>query len=521
LGGKVIKEAGDGQTNSDAKTQYTSKFLKYSECTAIGSTSYTGHELNDPLNRGVNLLLPKEATKLSNMVEFGITKAGQDKFNFESRLEILTKICSVINYVFYVAPHGDLMVEFPFYDFIVSDFGDFSKVFSFKKHIVSSSTVTEKPDITTCYIVTGGLRERLPTDVGVPRTVEKQATVIVASPKLFARYGGKTETKSFPFSIEPGDLAAYGMLLLQDALGNAGSHTVKSVFRPFLLPNRPILNGIDNKMGLTKSVENTWTVFDMCTTTYDLGYVRTKRYISMDGDGNYSPRQIEIWRFLTGGAVMGVSYRLHFGLMSSTESEVLKVEDISGNNVSGIRIIINGKPVNPQISNASPSKIGDNDPPLTGPIDPAGYITGMTNRTLMPEALTVLHNIVTQARVAVNVTSASRTLEENHAAHHYNKKSAGYDDSLHLTGRAFDINSVSDGKNVYTDAEILRIQAAAKDQNYVFIDETDHYHFEPQNKNKTKSWVSHTVSQKTLAAQQAADDNAANKKTASKQTVKP
>lgn len=456
-------------------------FLTFDECTSIGKSTRTG-DIYDPANRRVHFLLPRNGTAIASLVEQAINRAA-DTYNFKSRAELLNGFLATMDYKAYVSGSGDLMVEFPTYDFIPEDWGAYNQILRFNKHLLSGSVTYESADIVTAITVTGALSIRAEVNGVIGKQVANNQKVVLYSPQLAARYGATTREISMPFIVDDlNKLAQFGAMEFQKILGNASSMTMGVVFRPFLLPNRPILNEQERKMGLTTSVTNTWNIFDKCDTTFTLEYIRASKFAGFDPE-NENP--IFGYHFLTGGTVMPMSFRFIQGVGADPTQTV-----VPGNKLSGIRIF----PA-PGTQQQTPEGPDAQTPVQTGTsveslqsidsgtsnqstcqpqVDPNGHDL----RQLTDETRAALYQISAEACLPIVVTSARRSQDANTKAH-------GAANSKHLSGQAWDARIY-----IYTKPQIDQLVAVANRLGYVVFNETDHLHFEKRSNSKQLGYSS-------------------------------
>lgn len=247
-----------------------------------------------PTRGFVHFLLPKDGTAANTLVQTTFD-AGSETRDFVSRYEIITDFCARLDYEFTIAPNGDCLFEFPMYDFLPEDYGGYSSVMTAEHHLINTTISDEGNDIITAVTVMGGPeRTEVNPDGNAPPSVIPRA--IVQSSVMAARVGLTVEQVTLPFVRDAARLGALGFIEFQKRLANANSMDMDMGFRPFLMPNRPVYNVPEKRMGLLSNVANTMQLFGSSSTGLTLKYIRQVRV-----DGTF--------RLITGGDSMPISYR--------------------------------------------------------------------------------------------------------------------------------------------------------------------------------------------------------------------
>lgn len=240
----------------------------------------------------LHFLLPPRGTATHDLTQYGFG-GGTEEREWRSRYEIINEFMAEADYQWWVTGSGDIVVEFPMYDFHPADFG-MENVFSFRDQLTGSSTsVDESGDIVTGIHITGGYPRPEASFQG-PKA--KMPYALVFSPILAARVGVNIEQVQKPHISNRRLLHQKGLIEFQKRLASANSHDAGFVFRPFITPNRPVFNLVDFRMGLAGAVTNNIEIFGEASTSPSLRYIRTYR-----DDGTF--------RFITGAPSMPISYR--------------------------------------------------------------------------------------------------------------------------------------------------------------------------------------------------------------------
>jgi len=292
----------------------TEKFLTEHHMLKIGAATFhdgsievNGYKYGSPDIASVRFLYPSSGAPPSNLVEGQFGDAGVDaKVEMVSRLELLVNICKSIDYQMYVSGQGDIIFEFPMYDFLPGHYNTtYSKLYTFDKHIVSDNIDDEGGSpVTALEISSRNLRSELADHPANAGAVQGHAPAnelrrTIFSNVLASRVGVHVETVFIPGVIEPNRLAQLGLIEFNKRLANFSKFDLTCSYRPFIGVNRPIYHVNKYRMGITETVNYTWRIREEATVDFALNYPRK---LEDRGDGKFS------FRFITGGEGTPISY---------------------------------------------------------------------------------------------------------------------------------------------------------------------------------------------------------------------
>lgn len=387
-----------------------------------------------PTRAFVHFLLPKDGTAARNLTQTTFDAGGEQR-DFSTRFEIVSDFCARLDYEFLVCPNGDLVFEFPMYDFMPDDFGDYGPMFEADYHLIGGNMADESGDVVTALVVTGGPKRQDIDALGnAPASVIPRG--IIQSSVMASRVGVNVETHSLPFVRSGARLRSLGFIEFQKRLANASSFDMDFGFRPFITPNRPLVNVVEQRMGLTSSVTNTMQVFGVCSTGTTVRYVRQVRE-----DGSF--------RFITGGASLPISYREIFPGNTKSVGNA-KVGVRTSLEQDGDDTALTDQKV---VENVGIAPNDDKPPRFIGEARPGTYFTLTPTTRKVVEALGQVFD--------------DRKLRLNHIPQ--------------TDGTRFAVRVRSeDGSRLYSDAERLTLAQAAERLDYILIDTGARFRFEPR-----------------------------------------
>jgi hypothetical protein len=281
----------------------TRNFLTYSKMLEMGMGTYFGGKYS-PDNAKVHFLVPKNEAPNSNLISYTLDSALENRIDFETRYNLLHTLCTNIDYQMYVTGIGDLVFEFPMYDFLPSYFGDYySSLYSFDKHLINDNINDESGQVCTAVRLQSDLLFKDASHdaaVGIPLETSIQYVTTVFSNILASRVGVVEELITRPGLTDPNRRTQVAMIEFMKRLANFSSFEMISTYRPFLNVNRPMFHLKKKRFGIANKVEYTFNLRSDVTVLIDLNFVRKE-----EGDGKY--------RFITGGEAMPISYSTLYG----------------------------------------------------------------------------------------------------------------------------------------------------------------------------------------------------------------
>lgn len=285
------------------------KFMSFGQMTIMGQNTHEWGAENI-WARKVHFLYPAEGSPNSNLVETSIAQANiKDKVQWASRLELILSVCENIDYIMYVSPLGDVVFEFPMWDFSPKDFGsEYERVYKFKDHVISRDTNDEGGEAISAVIIQSNqlFAETTPTPTVVGATTvatNMELTRTIYSNALASRVGVQVKTIVKPGITDHNALSQLGMIEFAKANAEYNKYSFKAQYRPFLGINRPVMDFDAYKIGGIRTLSTTWRIRDTVDIEMDLSYVRRGE---IDSKGNIT------YRFITGGEASPMSYNKIF-----------------------------------------------------------------------------------------------------------------------------------------------------------------------------------------------------------------
>lgn len=280
-------------------------FLTSAQMYALG-TATIPDGAGSPDAAKVHYLIPAAGTPARNTIEYSAWTRIDMRVEFQSRLELLNKLCKNVDYQMYVSGMGDLIIEFPMYDFQPTDYNDaYNNLYTFTNHISSDNINDEGgTPVTALEITSRTLEQHLQApgesagSAPVGTDTEKSQTIF--SSIMASRFGPIIETYDVPGVTEYSKLVQLGYIEFNKRLANFNMFDMNTEYRPPLIGvNRPIYHVRKQRFGISRSVSYSWKLLEEAKTEISLLYTRKR-------EGNS-------FRFITGGERQPISYRTIYG----------------------------------------------------------------------------------------------------------------------------------------------------------------------------------------------------------------
>ena len=234
---------------------------------------------------------------------------------YQSRFNIIYDILDRMEFLFFCTPKGDMVIEFPLYDFDPDDFASFEKRFILEliDTFNSSSTVSDANIRTQVQIKLN------PTnDQNLDQTIANATTApVVKIPSLFPVYGTRSEQVNLRGLIQTESAARlYGSIYLNRVNADAHAISVPIVPRFDAQLNRPYRHKVRNHIGTTVSIVHNLQWMGSWRTTLTLNHVRNwTGQLDINGRMIYVP--------IAGRESRPVNYQVLFGRSKPTVTSEL------------------------------------------------------------------------------------------------------------------------------------------------------------------------------------------------------
>jgi hypothetical protein len=287
-------------------------FLTGPEVTTAGQACFIGGN-EDPWRGKLHMLLPRGGTNVDSLEQFAFD-ANPEQFQFTDRLSFIRQYTEALDYQFYTTPCGDLVLEFPMYDFAPEHFGsEWERLFTVRGHAISSTVTPEAETVPAAVVVTGSYGgTQIPADAQSEQFNNMVMRVAAYSKVVATRYGiGNVDLDTrIPWLDTPEKVAAYALLTYQKKLMDASRASFVAAHRPFWGVNRPVLLARRGRLGLSESVETTWELLGQVSSTVTIRAIRKVVDEKVPSTLAGQPDRImRSYRFtLTGGQHAGLSY---------------------------------------------------------------------------------------------------------------------------------------------------------------------------------------------------------------------
>lgn len=257
-------------------------FLTFEEMMTMGAdTTPDGDAAPD--SQYVYYLFPDQGAPNYALITASPDANVQARVDWSSRLDLLNQVCKGVDYQFYVTGIGDIVFEFPMYDFMPSDFNPtYNHLYTFEKHLISDDINDEGGTVCSALVVNssslrGEINQNNTTTGGnnlIAMSANHELTRTVFSNVLASRVGVHVETYTVPGITDQNRLTQLAMIEFNKRISNYNKFSIHTSYRPFVGVNRPIYHPIKARVGVSRSVTYTWKIREDVTISIDLAYVR-------------------------------------------------------------------------------------------------------------------------------------------------------------------------------------------------------------------------------------------------------
>ena len=249
-------------------------YLTEKQCRGIGSQSFWTQDFA-PLEGQVHFLLPAEGLQITDIVRSSTNGMSEIMASpdWQDRQSLVASICNQVDYEWSVTSSGDIVFEFPMYDFFPSDFGRHSAIYVINGHVQDDQISDEEGDIPAALESTGTSFQLALSGAqasyasAAPGTAVNPFKCVVKSDILAAKYGAKVQHVTFTGINTQRALAKLTGIEHQKRIMRANRLSFNFSYRPWLRPNRPLLHETRNRLGKITSVTVSLPVYTQTPTT--------------------------------------------------------------------------------------------------------------------------------------------------------------------------------------------------------------------------------------------------------------
>ena len=226
-------------------------YWTFEEVTTVGINTMPYAEF-DPYNCFLHMILPKEGTPNRRLFSSQLEDLSPG-FEFKSRFEFLSETCEILDYQWFCNGFGDIVVEFPMYDFTPDYFGAYEGQLLINNHLISTSINEITDDVVTCVYAQGGVQS-ITGNAQAP--IQFVYGAVAKSDNLAFKYGINIENFTVPYmrtDTNNTSLKHQAEIELIKRNIMATSMEIEVAYRYAIYPNKPIIQVDRNRLGITNS----------------------------------------------------------------------------------------------------------------------------------------------------------------------------------------------------------------------------------------------------------------------------
>ena len=291
-------------------------FWTRAECVQVGEDSFWqgGHT---PFHGKMHFLIPAGGLQISDMIRTSFDGLNNIMVNpdWTDRFTLISRICQQIDYEWSVTGNGDIIFEFPMYDFMPKDFGHNSSIYIVDRHVESDNISEEEGEMISgmetqnlsAQLAKSAVETQLANLPGAVRPLAGQRDFpvrsVAFSSSLASKYGVRIASQSFTGVSTQKALDQITMIEFQKRLADCNKLSITFTYRPLIRPNRPVLHQEKNRVGKTTTVRLSHPSYEQVPTiSVSLHCVKTP--LLKDGKITYQT--------IAGGPSMTLSYNAIF-----------------------------------------------------------------------------------------------------------------------------------------------------------------------------------------------------------------
>lgn len=308
-------------------------FWTYQQCMTEGQDSFWDGA-SHPFTGSLHWLVPGEGLAVSSLIQEvvgGVSDIAGSP-DWTDRYSLLMQMATQVDYEFTVTGAGDIVFEFPMYDFKPENFSQHPGVYSTEMHVKSENISDEGGEVVAgleCVSVSsqlGNTEKQQQLNATDRQLNVSDWRVLVFSNVLAAKYGAKIQSVSFTGVRDQAGMNKLALVEFQKRLAEANKLSLDMVFRPYLRPNRPFQYAERNRarLGKINTVGFNMPVFQEPSMSLSLGCVRLPLYNVTTG--------VTSFQHITSAEAMALSYNE----ILEPPSDILN--GVTGNGDRGISI---------------------------------------------------------------------------------------------------------------------------------------------------------------------------------------
>lgn len=313
----------------DQGTFWTENKCRNNGLNSFWSSSLTNSNTSTtPLNGKVHWLVPSEGLSITNTITQATAGLSNvtGSLDWSDRYSLLANFLKKIDYECTVTGAGDIVLEFPLYDFYPENFGTNGSIYIVDKHAKDESISDESGDIVTALEVTSQSVDIAVSAADASQNSQQHTSLgigqraVVVSPIMASRFGVRVQAMTLT-GIAKSALGAFAVYEFQKLLADTNKTSFNATYRPFLRPNRPIMHKTRNRIGKSTTIRLNLPALQACTMSVGMHCVRNPIYTVKNGVGSIQ------YMHVTGGAAMALSYNSVFenpaGTIANNNSGIL------------------------------------------------------------------------------------------------------------------------------------------------------------------------------------------------------
>lgn len=247
---------------------FTKKEMEKVGCATLPYGEY------DPYNCFVHMIIPPKGTDAKGLFDSQLEDL-QTGFDYKPRFEFMSELCERIDYQWFTNSMGDIVIEFPMYDFTPEVFGAYESTLTVNNHLVSTVLNEIADTVYSAVSVSGGIQTIEGTVQGP--VAPMCFTAFAKSDQLAYKYGINIEEYPAPnlrVNISKEKLRNQAIVELIKSNIAASSMEMEVVYRFGIFPNKPIKNIPKHRMATVTGFSYNMQINESVSCTIDTSMIK-------------------------------------------------------------------------------------------------------------------------------------------------------------------------------------------------------------------------------------------------------
>jgi hypothetical protein len=227
----------------------------------------------DPYNCFVHMITPPNGTPAKDLFDSQLEDL-QTGFDYKPRFEFMSELVERLDYQWFTNSMGDIVIEFPMYDFTPDVFGAYEESLTVDNHLVSTVLNEVADTVYSGVSISGGINSIVG---GVWQPVQFIYSAFAKSDQLAYKYGiniNEVTAGNLKTNTSKEKLRNQAIIELIKSNIAASSMEMEVIYRFAIFPNKPIKNVPKHRMATITGFSYSMQINESVSCTIDTSMVK-------------------------------------------------------------------------------------------------------------------------------------------------------------------------------------------------------------------------------------------------------